>query len=216
VTSPPTAATEPAVPLPARFIALEGGEGSGKSTQAHRLATWLDARLTREPGGTEIGSQLRQILLDPRTVGLSARAEALMMAADRAQHIDEVVTPALEAGRHVVSDRFVGSSIAYQGYGRGLDPDEVLRISQWACHGVWPDLVVLLDVSVEVASARLGDERDRFEREEEGFHRRVADGFRSLAAADPGQWAVVDGEADEDEVAARVRDVVANRLQLLR
>ncbi len=168
-----------------RFIAFEGGEGSGKSTQARRLAQFLDAVLTREPGGTEVGAQLRAILLDPATTGLSSRAEALLMAADRAQHVREVVEPALAAGRHVVTDRFAGSSIAYQGYGRGLDPDEVRRLSEWATDGVWPDLVVLLDLDASIASTRLGSRPDRFEEEGADFHERVTAGFRALAAAEP-------------------------------
>jgi dTMP kinase len=198
-----------------RFIAFEGGEGCGKSTQARELASALDGVLTREPGGTEVGAKLRAILLDPGTVGLTGRAEALLMAADRAQHIEQVVAPALADGRHVVTDRFVGSSIAYQGYGRGLQTDEILGISEWACNGVWPDLILLLDVSPDVASARLGRDRDRFEREDEHFHARVAAGFRALAADDPDQWVVIDGSASQEDVAKRVRDVLAERLQLL-
>jgi dTMP kinase len=197
-----------------RFIAFEGGEGCGKSTQARRLAAALDAVLTREPGGTEVGGQLRAILLDPATTGLSPRAEALLMAADRAQHLHEVVGPALAAGRHVVTDRFAGSSIAYQGYGRGLDPDEVLRLSRWATDGIWPHLVILLDVPADVAAARLGPERDRFEEESAAFHGRVGDGFRAQAAAEPERWVVVDGSAAVSVVAEAVRAAVEDRLQL--
>ncbi|HZA87181.1 MAG TPA: dTMP kinase, partial [Acidimicrobiales bacterium] len=122
-----------------RFVVLEGGEASGKSTQAARLAERLDAVLTREPGGTAIGAGLRDLLLDARTTGLADRAEALLMAADRAQHVAEVIRPALAAGRHVVSDRYVGSTLAYQGFGRGLPVDELRRLSAWAAHGVEPD-----------------------------------------------------------------------------
>ena len=197
-----------------RFIAFEGGEGCGKSTQARLLARRLDAVLTREPGGTEVGAQLRAILLDPGTVGLVPRAEALLMAADRAQHVAQVVAPALVAGRHVVTDRFAGSSMAYQGYGRGLDVDELRRLSQWAADGVWPDLVVLLEVDPEVAGRRLGHDLDRFEQEGEAFHGRVTAGFRALAAADADRWAVVDGNGTIDQVADRVGEVVAERLQL--
>jgi dTMP kinase len=197
-----------------RFIAFEGGEGCGKSTQARRLAHRLDAVLTREPGGTEVGQKLRALLLDPGTVGLAPRAEALLMAADRAQHAAEVVTPALAAGRYVVSDRFAGSSIAYQGYGRGLPTDEVRRLSGWATEGLWPDLVVLLEVPVAVAGQRLGRELDRFEQEGDDFHRRVTAGFGAMALADPHHWAVVDGTGTVDEVEQRVRAAVAQRLQL--
>jgi dTMP kinase len=197
-----------------RFIAFEGGEGCGKSTQSRRLAQHLDAVLTREPGGTVVGAQLRAILLDPATTGLSSRAEALLMAADRAQHVHEVVEPALAAGRHVVTDRFAGSSIAYQGYARGLDPDEVRRLSVWATGGVWPDLVVLLDLDHSVASTRLGSRPDRFEEEGADFHGRVTAGFRELATADPDRWVVVDGAGSVAEVADAVRAAVAERLQL--
>jgi len=197
-----------------RFIAFEGPDGCGKSTQARRLAQDLDAVLTREPGGTEVGAQLRAILLDPATTGLGPRAEALLMAADRAQHVHEVVEPALASGRHVVTDRFAGSSIAYQGYGRGLDPSEVRRLSEWATGGVWPDLVVLLDLAPDIASARLGSGPDRFEEEDRAFHGRVADGFRAQAAAEPDRWVVVDGSGSVAEVAEAVRAAVADRLQL--
>ncbi len=197
-----------------RFIALEGGEGCGKSTQAARLAAALDAVLTREPGGTAIGRQVRALLLDPATEGLAARAEALLMAADRAQHVEEVVRPALADGRHVVTDRYAASSLAYQGYGRGLPVEEVARLSTWASGGLWPDLTVLLDVSSDVAAARLGADRDRFEREGDGFHGRVRDGFLALAAADSARWVVLDGAAPVDEVAVAVAAAVRQRLQL--
>ena len=161
-----------------------------------------------------VGAQLRAILLDPTTTGLSPRAEALLMAADRAQHVYEVVEPALAAGRHVVTDRFAGSSIAYQGYARGLDPDEVRRLSEWATDGVWPDLVVLLDLEPSVASTRLGSRLDRFEEESSDFHDRVTAGFRALAAADPDRWVVVEGSGSVAEVGEAVRAAVAERLQL--
>jgi dTMP kinase len=197
-----------------RFIAFEGGEGCGKSTQARRLAQHLDAVLTREPGGTEVGAKLRAILLDPTTTGLSSRAEALLMAADRAQHVHEVVEPALAAGRHVVTDRFAGSSIAYQGYGRGLDPDQVRQLSEWATGGVWPDLFVLLVLDPSVASTRLGASPDRFEEESVAFHERVVAGFRELAVADPERWVVVDGAGSVAQVEDAVRAAATKRLQL--
>ncbi len=196
------------------FIAFEGGEACGKSTQSQRLATAIDAVLTREPGGTVIGARLRAVLLDPQTVNLSDRAEALLMAADRAQHVAEVVEPALLSGRHVVSDRFAGSSIAYQGHGRGLPVSEIRNLSLWATGGVWPDLIVLLDVPEAEADIRLGSSRDRMESEPASFHAAVIEGFRSQAAAEPDRWVVIDGTPSIEEVSAAVFAVVAERLQL--
>jgi dTMP kinase len=195
-----------------RFLVLEGGEACGKSTQAARLAGALDAVLTREPGGTDLGGRVRALLLDPATGALDPRTEALMMIADRAQHVAEVIGPALAAGRHVVSDRHVGSTIAYQGGGRGLDADELQEVSDWAAAGCRPDLVLLLDVPVEVAHARLRGARDRLEREDRGFHRRVRASFLAQAAADPGRWAVIDAAAGPDDVWEKVGAVVAERL----
>lgn len=195
-------------------MAFEGGEACGKSTQSRLLAGQLDAVLTREPGGTAVGARLREILLDPGTVDLVDRAEALLMAADRAQHLAELVGPALASGRHVVSDRSAYSSIAYQGYGRELPIGEVRSLSEWAADGVWPDLVVLLDVPESVATDRLIGGLDRMEQLGDAFHQRVADGFRALAAAEPDRWVVLDGTRSIDEVAEKVRGVVAERLQL--
>ena len=197
-----------------RFIVLEGGEGSGKSTQAQRLSAALDAVQTREPGGTAVGAQLREVLLGRSTTGLSDRAEALLMAADRAQHVAEVVEPALAAGRHVVCDRFLGSSVAYQGHGRGLDPDEVRSLSLWATAGLLPDLVVLLTVPAEESTRRTGGARDRIEDAGTAFHQRVADGFAAQAAADPDRWVVVDGTGAKDQVAEEVLAAVRDRLGL--
>jgi dTMP kinase len=185
-----------------RLIALEGGEAVGKSTQAARLAERLDAVLTREPGGTELGEEIRDLLLDPSRL-LDARTEALLMAAARAQHVAEVIEPALASGRDVVTDRFVGSSLAYQGFGRGLPLEEVATLSSFATGGVQADLVVLLDVPDVEAAARRDAEPDRLEAEGDEFHRRVLDGFLRLAAEDP-RWVVVDGSGDVDAVAARV------------
>jgi dTMP kinase len=193
-----------------RFIALEGGEASGKSTQVARLAVRLGAVQTREPGGTEVGAQIRALLLDP-TSQLADRAEALLMAADRAQHVAKVVRPALEAGRHVVTDRYAGSSLAYQGFGRGLPVDEVRRLSGWATRELWPDLTVLLHVPFEHAVARQAGDLDRLEAAGEDFHRRVIDGFRTLAAAEPDCWAIVDGTAGPDEVTAAIWSTVTAR-----
>lgn len=191
-----------------RLIALEGGEGCGKSTQAARLATRLGAVLTREPGGTAVGERVRDLLLDPALVGLDARAEALFMAAARAQHVAEVVEPALAAGQDVVTDRYAHSSLAYQGYGRGLDVEAVRALSDFATGGLWPDLVILLDVPADVAAARLGP-LDRFEAAGAEFHRRVVEGFRALAAAEPDRWVVVSGVGSVDDVAERVWQAVS-------
>jgi len=194
-----------------RLIAFEGGEASGKSTQAARLANRLGAVLTREPGGTAVGEHIRELLLDPAVSNLDVRAEALLMAAARAQHVAEVVRPALADGRDVVTDRYAYSSLAYQGYGRGLALDEVRGLSEWATEGLWPDVVVLLDVPADVADARLGA-RDRFEREAGAFHDRVVDGFRRLADDDPARWVTVDGVGPPDEVERRVWAAVSARL----
>ena len=197
-----------------RFVVFEGGEGSGKSTQARLLATRWGADLTFEPGDTELGARLRSILLDPATGDLDPRAEALLMAADRAHHVATRIRPALNRGRDVVCDRFVGSSIAYQGYGRGLGADQVAAISAFATDGLTPDLVVLLDVPPEVAAARLAaaGAPDRLEAAGDEFHRLVGEGYRALAVADPDRWVVVNGAGSIDEVAARVADVVDARL----
>jgi dTMP kinase len=196
-----------------RFIAFEGGEASGKSTQAARLAAALGARLTREPGGTELGGHIRQLVLGPSVAeGVGVRAEALLLAADRAQHVASVIRPALLAGQDVVTDRYAGSSLAYQGYGRGLDVGDVRWLSDWASQGLWPDLVILLDVPADVARERLassGVGPDRLEAAGDEFHRRVSAGFRALAAATPETWRVVDGGGALDEVTARVMEVVA-------
>ena len=195
-----------------RFVVLEGGEACGKSTQAARLAERLGAVLTREPGGSVLGERIRDLVLDAGTVGLDARAEALLMAAARAQHVAEVVAPAVAAGRHVVSDRFTGSSLAYQGYGRGLSIDELRRLSRFATAGLEPDLVVLLELDGTVAGARRQRRPDRMEAAGAAFHRRVAEGFAALAAADTERWMGVDGDGGEDEVAERVWAAVTSRL----
>lgn len=198
-----------------RYIALEGAEATGKSTHAARLGAALDALVTRETGGTQIGQRIRAILHDTAHQHLAHRAEALLAAADRAQHIEEVVAPALAAGRHVVSDRSVYSSLAYQGYGRELPVDEVRRINEWAVGACWPHLVLLLDADPQVLARRMrGRQLDRFEQEGDEFHRRVSDGFHALAAAEPDRWVVVDGAGSVDDVAVRIRAAVRDRLGL--
>jgi len=195
------------------YIAFEGAEGCGKSTHAARLADDLDAVLTRETGGTPIGSRIRAILHDTAVTNLADRAEALLTAADRAQHLEEVVLPALAASRHVVSDRTVYSTLAYQGYGRGLDVQELRHINGWAIGGTWPHLVLLLDVHPDVQAARMhGRELDRFERETDTFHGRVRDGFAHMAGDDPDHWVTIDANDGVDQVYERIRNVVRDRL----
>jgi dTMP kinase len=195
------------------YIAFEGSEGCGKSTQARRLAQTLDAVLTRETGGTDIGRRLRAILHDTDVTDLDDHAETLIVAADRAQHVAEVVRPALAGGRHVVSDRSVYSTLAYQGYGRGLPIDEVRAINQWALGDTWPDLVILLTVPREVTAERMSRrELDRFERAGEAFHDRVDAGFAAMAAADPEHWVTIDTSGPPDAVSREIRRIVRDRL----
>jgi dTMP kinase len=165
--------------------------------------------LTREPGGTATGERIRTLLLDPAVSPLDPRCEVLLLLASRAQHVAGVISPALAAGRDVVCDRFSGSTVAYQGYGRGLDPAELARLSTWASAGVEPDRVVLLVTSAAVAADRLARRpggSDRMEGEGAAFFTRVAEGYAALAASDPAHWRVVDGSGTEDEVAGRVAE----------
>ncbi|MFD8823985.1 dTMP kinase [Streptomyces sp. NPDC059605] len=192
------------------FIALEGGDGAGKSTQVEALAEWIRAKghevvVTREPGATPVGKRLRSILLDVSSAGLSNRAEALLYAADRAEHIDSLVRPALERGAIVISDRYTDSSVAYQGAGRDLSPTEIARISRWATSGLVPHLTVLLDVDPETARERFTEAPDRLESEPPEFHARVRSGFLTLAAADPTRYLVVDAGQDPEAVTTVVR-----------
>ena len=195
------------------YIAFEGPEACGKSTQARRLAESIGAVLTRETGGTAIGEQLRAILHSVDTVGLDDHAETLIVAADRAQHLAEVVRPALDRGEHVVSDRSVYSTLAYQGYGRGLPVDEVRKVNEWAIGSTWPDLVILLVTDDATLERRMNErELDRIEQAGTDFHRRVREGFAEMAAADPTRWYVVDASTPADETAATIRQVVSERL----
>ena len=169
------------------------------------LAARLGAVLTREPGGTAWGRRIRSLVLDAEVgTPLDARAEALLMAADRAQHVAEVIRPALERGVDVVSDRFTGSTLAYQGFARGLAVPELARLCTWATGGLEPDVVILLDVPAGVAAGRMKPEADRMEAAGSGFHQRVAEGYRALAAADPVRWRVIDGSGSVEEVEALV------------
>jgi dTMP kinase len=197
------------------FVAFEGGEGAGKSTQVERLATWLreggqQVVTTHEPGATPVGAEVRRLLLhSPQP--LTPRAEALLFAADRAHHVDTVIRPALDLGDVVITDRYVDSSLAYQGAGRKLAMDEVRRMSRWATGGLEPDLTVLLDLPPEEglrrARARSGP-ADKMERESAEFHAAVREAFRAIAEADPRRYLVVDATRPVDEIADRVRAAV--------
>lgn len=198
------------------FITLEGGDGSGKSTQMGALTTWLERRgrtvvQAREPGGTDLGLELREIVLHRRG-HIAARAEALLYAADRAHHVATVVRPALERGDIVIQDRYLDSSVAYQGAGRVLDPTEVRDLSLWATEGLLPHLTVLLDLDPAVGRERLDASRtryDRLEAEEAAFHERVRAAYLVLAAAEPERFLVLDATRPVDELQASIRDRVS-------
>ncbi|HSO52493.1 MAG TPA: dTMP kinase [Actinomycetes bacterium] len=194
---------------PGRLIAFEGVEGSGKSTQLELLRQALEGRVrevvvTREPGGTPAGERMRAVLLDPG-VQLHPRAEALLFAAARAELVDAVIRPALERGAVVLCDRYLDSSLAYQGDARGLGRGPVEEVNRFATGGLLPDLVVLLDLEPASGLRRRSGELDRIEAQDHAFHRRVRQAFRDLAAADPGRFAVVDGAAPVAAVAAGVQ-----------
>jgi dTMP kinase len=182
------------------FIVLEGIEGSGKSTQSRRLAEALgpDVVVTQEPGGTRIGLSVRDLLLDRRNTAMADETELLLYFADRAQHVRELVLPALRAGRLVISDRYVPSTIAYQGYGRGIRLETIDALWQIATGGLRPDLLVLLDVPIELGLERVRERgaANRLEIEQRAFYERVQAGYRRMVSEDPERWIVVDGTAD--------------------
>ncbi len=201
------------------FLTFEGGDGSGKSTQSALLTEWLAAQgrtvvHAREPGGTELGLELREIILHRRGY-MAPRAEALLYAADRAHNIATVVRPALERGDIVIQDRYLDSSVAYQGAGRVLDPHEVRELSLWATERLLPDLTILLDLDIETGRARLDDSRtryDRLEAEAAEFHHRVREAYLALAAAEPGRFLVLDATEPVDALADRIRARVSDLL----
>jgi dTMP kinase len=194
------------------FLTFEGMEGCGKSTQAQRLCAGLsrETLLTCEPGGTPLGEAIRELLLEPSRGRMSPVSEALLYLADRAQHVAEVIRPALEAGRTVISDRYVDSTLAYQGYGRGLPMDLLRAVAELATGGLTPDLTVFLDVPVVLGLERVGKRgrHDRLESERLEFHERVRRGYLELIEREPRRWALVNGEGSEDEVAKRVQEAV--------
>lgn len=196
------------------FVVLEGGDGVGKSTQCDLLAAWLGEQghevvRTHEPGGSPIGADVRRLLLSTTAHPPSARTEALLYAAERAEHVAAVVRPALARGAVVVSDRYLDSSVAYQGVARGLGAQRIRDLSLWATDGLCPDLTVVLDLEPEPALGRSPEPADRLESEPMAFHAQVREAFLQLARADPERYLVLDAAADRDEVHFRVRAAVA-------
>jgi dTMP kinase len=213
----PTTLADVTSDLPGLFVSFEGGDGAGKSTQARLLGEWLtglgrEVVLTREPGGTELGLLLRDAVLHGDHV--DARTEALLYATDRAHHVASLVRPALDRGAVVVTDRYLDSSVAYQGSGRDLGADEVEQLSLWATHGLLPALTVLLDLDPVTGKSRLTGDPDRLERAGDEFHRRTRQAFLDRAAADPDRWLVLDATRPLDELAGLVRARVAVLLGL--
>ncbi|RMI45369.1 dTMP kinase [Actinomadura harenae] len=199
------------------FIVFEGGEGAGKTTQSRLAAIWLrehgyEVVTTREPGATKTGMRLRALLLDRETTGLSSRAETLLYAADRADHVANVIQPALERGAIVVSDRFVDSTLAYQGFGRQQPVEEIAAVNAWGTGGLVPDLTVLLELPPEKGLNRLSSPADRIESEPREFHERVLSGFRALAEAEPDRYLVLDASRPEAEIRREVRDRIRDIL----
>ncbi|CAN5745913.1 hypothetical protein BH23CHL5_BH23CHL5_11550 [soil metagenome] len=203
---------------PGVFVAFEGIDGSGKSTQARLLADLVGGSgqsviLTREPGGTPIGEMIRQVLLSDDFEGATARTEALLHTAARAEHVEKVIQPALAAGTHVITDRYLDSTLAYQGGGSGLGVDELLSLQRFGVQTIWPDQRILVRVSVEVGISRRTDDskvRDRIDRATLDFHSRVAATYDALAARNPEGWMVVNGELDP----RTVNSMIVNHLQM--
>ncbi len=198
------------------FLCFEGGEGAGKSTQSALLRDWLvgqgrEVLLTFEPGDTEVGRKVRQIVLSPETGHLADQTEALLYAADKAEHLDKVVRPALRAGTVVITDRYVDSTLAYQGAGRSIPPDELEHVARWATGDLRPHLTVLLDLEPSAGLTRVDEhsaERDRIEGESLEFHQRVRAAFLDLAARDPEHYLVLDARADVETIAVAIRERV--------
>jgi dTMP kinase len=206
------------------FITLEGPEGSGKTTQIPLLVDWLceqgyEAELTREPGGTDIGNLIRDVLHDPRHTAMDATAEILLYSADRAQHVAQCIRPALAAGKIVVSDRYYDSTLAYQGYGRGLDLNMLCAITSFATGGLMPDLTLYLDIAPEEGLKRRqsnGGEWNRLDAETLEFHQRVRAGYMELIAQEPERWVVIDAARKVEEVQEAIRMQVKARLEQMR
>jgi dTMP kinase len=207
----------PPGPPPGLLIAFEGGEGSGKTTQARLISIWLrelgyDVETTREPGATKIGMRLRALLLDTAHTGMSARAETLMYAADRAEHVASVIAPALARGAIVITDRYVDSSLAYQGAGRNLPVEEIAQVNWWATGGRVPDLTILLDMDAMAGLSRRARSADRLEAEPAEFHLRVRGGFQALAKAEPDRYLVLDADRPAEEITREIQDRIRGML----
>jgi dTMP kinase len=193
---------------PGLFVCFEGGDGAGKSTQVRMLAQALERAgrevlITRQPGGTPLGAQIRELVLHGDHV--SPRAEALLFAADKAHHVDQLIRPALAAGRVVITDRYTDSSIAYQGAGRDLGAEEIRALQHWAVGGLFPDLTIVLDIAPNVGRARRGDVHDRLESEADEFHAAVRQGFLDLAAREPERYLVIDGHLPAEQIHEQVQ-----------
>lgn len=203
------------------FITFEGGDGVGKTTQASLLEAWLTGRghtvvRTREPGGTDLGVKIRNILLHGDATVFD-KAEALLYAADRAQHVSALVRPALTAGKIVVQDRYIDSSLAYQGAGRVLETDQVRKLNEWATDGLWPDLTILLDLEPGLAAGRRSDrgsDSDRIEREKLDFHAAVREGFLKLAKDNLDRTLICDAQLPEDQIALQIQERIKRQLNL--
>ena len=213
------AATHRTGTAPGLFVCFEGGDGAGKSTQVRLLTELLEQRgrevvVTRQPGGTPLGAQIRELVLHGDHV--AARAEALLFAADKAHHVDQLIKPALARGSVVITDRYVDSSITYQGAGRELGRDDITALQHWAVGGLLPDLTIVLDVTPEVGRERRGDVHDRLESEADAFHSAVRRGYLELAAADPERYLVLDASQPVERLQAAVLDGVDRVLALRR
>lgn len=206
----PTPSTSGVYAATGVFVCFEGGEGSGKSTQSSLLGEWLAAQgchvvQTFEPGDTEVGRRVREIVLSPETGELSHRTEALLYAADKAEHVDTVVRPALDRGAVVITDRYVDSALAYQGAGRTLPPAEVELLNRWATNDLRPNLTIVLDLEPQAGLGRF-EGRDRIEQEGDEFHQRVRAAYLELAAADPDHYLVLDAHGEPEAIATAVRE----------
>jgi len=204
--------------LPGKFIVLDGPEGAGKTTQVERLVRWLrengrQATAVRDPGSTPVSERIRAVLLDKRLPDMDARTEVFLYMASRAEMVARIIRPALGVGLVVVSDRFVSSTVAYQGSAGGIDPAVIWDLGRVACGGIEPDLTVILDLPVEAGFARLVREHDRIESKDRSYHEKVRQGFLGMALARPDRFAVVDAQRSPDEVAAAVREAVARVLR---